>query len=233
MKKSIIFLLLLYVSGILAQTRDEVLSKVNKNYSDSRPLQFSSIYNLYKNANTKVIHENYKGVFKKNSKGEFYMKIDNTVFINTKKVNLKVVPSEKAMVISEPTEFNTGEFDLKQLLEFCKIKSFEDKINKWELVLETKQFSILPYSHIKVEIDKKFYIKKQFFYYNTGIDFSATYNKQDINYPVLEIVFSNYSRTLTDSNIISTDKYITTKNNKYVSKLIGYEIIDKRQSLTK
>lgn len=220
---------LFIASFLTAQTSEEVLKTVNRNYSDVKPLQFTTSYSLYKNVNTKNTYESYKGFFKKNANNEYIMKIGLNEIVSLQKVSIKTIEVEKIIEVSEPIKSNLGEFDLKQLLEFCKIKSFKDLKTHWEYVLETLAYSNLPYSRIIVEIGKDNFIKRELFYYNTSINFSKQYNKQDLNYPVLEINFSNYNRLPIEAGLISSNKYFKTINSKLVSNMKNYKLIDQRK----
>lgn len=227
-------IMLLFIQNVtFSQTVKEVLTKLNANYADSKNLQFSTKYNLYKTATSKDVYESYSGLFRKSDKSNYYVKISNTEIINTDKLNIKITPEEKIILATDPTTFNLGEFDIKQFLEFCDIKSFVNYKNYWRLTLTSKAFSSLSYSKIVVDIGKDYFIKRQEFFYNTGIDFSQDYRNQDINYPRIEIVYSNYNRNKVDSSLFKTDKYIILKNTKILSKLDKYEIIDQRQIQTK
>ena len=232
MNKLINFFLLLFSITIAnAQSVEVVLNKLNSVYSESSPLQFEMIYNLYKNKSSNKVYESYKGVFKKNEKNEIYQKIDKTEFIWNNKTCLSVFHQDQLMTLSFSEPQTNKQFDIKKMLEICSVKSFKDKKAYWELILESKPFSGLEYSEILIQINKNYFIQKQLFYYNTSIDFSNNMNKQDISLPVLEIIFSNYNRKKIDTKIFDITKYIIqTKNGIQPSKLYqNYDFEDQRE----
>jgi hypothetical protein len=225
------FILCMSAATMPAQTLKEVFNKMNATLMAPKPVHFNTTYNLYRDAKAKSVHESYVGQFQKNSANEIYMKIDNTEFINSKKRTLKVNHDQRAILIMDPQTFTTGDFDMKKLAEVCKVKSFTDLKSHWEIILVPNAFSGLNYSSIQVLVNKDYTIKKQVFFYNTGIDFSKDYRKQDICHPRLEILYSNYNQKIPDIIKLGKDYFITfNKANKAVSsaKYRNYEIIDRR-----
>lgn len=214
-----------------SQSVDEVLKKVAQEYSDTKPLQFNTKYNLYKNSSQKKVFESYVGQFKKNEKNEVYQKIDQTEFIWNKNICLKVVHPDKLMnlTISQPLEMKS--FDIASLKEWCDVKSFVDRKSHWELTLTTKAFSSLPYSKIVIHIGKNYFIQKQLFYYNSAVDFSTDYRIQNLDYPVLEIINSNFTRKNELSTHFDINKFIEEKNRviKASKEFQSYIIEDHRE----
>ena len=232
MKKiALVFALFFTLLATTAQTVKEVLNKVNIEYSSVKPLQFETKYNLYRNKETKQVFETYSGVFKKNEKSEIYQKIDQTEFIWNKSYCLKVVHADQIMVLSLSQPVATGEVDMKQLLDYCTIKGFVDKKSYWELTLESKPLSGLSYSKIVIHIGKNYFIQKQLFYYNTEINFSTDYRKQDIDLPVLEIIYSNFNRNKMESTYFDVSKYIVVSKNriKVTNKFFSYTLEYQRE----
>jgi hypothetical protein len=135
------------------------------------------------------------------------------------------------MLISDKQNFSTGNFDVSKLVDFCKITSFKDYKTYWEIILTPKQFSGLNYSQIVLNISKSYLIQKQVFYYNSSVDFSKNYNKQDLDYPRLEIIYSGYTDKIVEKNKINTNGFFTiSKNNKALAttKFKDYEVTDRR-----
>lgn len=217
--------------SVRAQNVNDVFKKMNVQLSQAKPLQFDTKYDLYRDAKAKTIYESYKGNFRKNAQNEVYMKIGNTEFINSLKTSLKVNHDQKAMVVTDRQKFSSGEFDVSKLLQFCKIQSFKSLKDTWEIVLTAKEFSGLTYSKIVLLVNKNYTLKKQTFFYNTGIDFSKNYNKQDVTNPRLEINYTNYNHNPISAQLLNSDLFYTTsKSNKLTAsaKYKNYEIIDKR-----
>lgn len=212
MRRLLIIVVVCFSTFSYAQSVDGVLKKVAQEYSNTKPLQFNTKYNLYKNSSQKKVFESYIGQFKKNGKNEVYQKIDKTEFVWNKNICLKVVHPDKLIniTVSQPLEMKS--FDIASLKEWCDVKSFVDRKSYWELTLATKAFSSLPYSKIVIHIGKNYFIKKQLFYYNTSIDFSTNYRKQNLDYPVLEIIYSNFTRKNESSVFFNIYKFIEEKN---------------------
>jgi hypothetical protein len=213
-----------------SQTVNEVLQRMGKQYSTAEYLQYNSNYSLYKTADSKKVEQAYKGFFHKNPQNEIYMKIDQTEILNSKNVNLKINHSEKAIQISDPMQNYFGNFDIRPLLDLCKIESFKDFKVYWEITLIAKKYSNLPYSKIVVQISKKYFLEKSIFYYNTAVNFSKDYRSPKSYLPRLEVSNTNFTRKGTNSSLFAINSYFTSNKNKYipVERLKNYEIIDQR-----
>jgi len=215
---------------VQSQTVNEIFSRLQQQYASAKPLQYKSSYALYKDANTENPYESYKGIFLKNISNEIYLKIDNTEIINSKQANIKIVHSEKAIIIAATLPGYVGEFDPSSITNYCTLSSFKDYKTYWEIVLATKKLSSLPYSKIVVHVSKDYLLKKQVFYYNTGIDFAKNYKKSEIHYPRLEIIYDSYNRNPVNANLFKMTTYFSSfgKEIKAIDKLKNYEIADKR-----
>lgn len=214
-----------------SQSVNDVLDKMGKLYSTSQPLQYNSTYSLYKSAESKTLEQTYKGIFIKNTDNDVYMKIDQTEILNSKTVNLKISHSEKAIQIADPIKNYFGNFDIKPLLDLCKIESFKDYKTYWEITLTAKNYSDLPYSKIIIQISRQYFLQKSIFYYNTSVNFSKDYRNPKSYYPRLEVVNTNFNRKTANENLFKTKYYFTTTGkNKYVmaERLKSYEVIDQR-----
>ncbi|OUL60368.1 hypothetical protein [Flavobacterium sp. AJR] len=218
------------VSAGYSQTVNEVLEKMGKQYSTAEPLQYNLNYSLYKSAESKKIEQSYKGIFIKNASNEIYMKIDKTEILNSKTINLKISHPEKAIEIANPIKNYFGDFDIKPLLDLCKIESFKDFKTYWEITLIAKKYSALPYSKIIVQISKKYFLQKSIFYYSTAVNFSDDYRAPKSYYPRLEVTNTNFNRKVPSSSFFTTSNFFTTSKNKYVlaERLKNYEVIDQR-----
>lgn len=214
-----------------SQTVNEVLQQMGKQYSVAQPLQYNSNYSLYKTADSKTIEQAYKGLFIKNTANEVYMKIDQTEILNSKTINLKISHPEKAIQIADPIKNYFGSFDIKALLDLCKIESFKDFKVYWEIILTAKNYSNLPYSKIIVQISKKYFLQKSIFYYNTAVNFSKDYRAPKSYQPRLEVTNTNFNRKAVNAALFTTQYYFTTSGkSKYVlaERLLHYEVIDQR-----
>ena len=219
---------------VFTQTVNTVLAGVSNKFTAKQSIQFTTRYNLYKDAKSNIITQSYPGIFMKNSNNQLYMKINNTEFLNTSKYTVKINHEEKAMIISKNQKFSMGDFDIKKLLVLCTINSFKDKNNCWEIMLSSKQYTDLQYSKVILFINKDFTLKKQVFYYNTQLNFAQDYKKQDLSNPRLEIVYSNYNNNEVSSLNFNTDNFFTiTKANKIVPSVVykNYQIDDMRNTI--
>jgi hypothetical protein len=216
-----------------AQTVSAVFKKLGQQYSVAKPLQYQSKYVLYKDFDSKKIEESYKGVFYKNSQNEIYMKIGETEILNSKSVNLKISHPEKAIEISNPIPTYFGDFDMKPLLELCKIDKFIDYKSYWEITMTAKPFSSLPYSKIIVRVSKTYFLQKQVFYYKTATNFSQDFRKPDVHYPRLEVIYANYNRNAINASVFKNSTYFTTSGKGSIvlsQRLKKYEIVDQRNN---
>jgi hypothetical protein len=215
------------------QTASEVIAGINKQFTSSKPLQYNTQYNLYKDDKSKVVHQSYKGIFQKSSSNEMYMKIDKTEFLNTNKYTIKISSTEKAMIVSNRQVYATGDFDINKLLAYCTIGSFKDYKAYWEIVLINREYSSLEYSKIVLQVYKNYWIKKQIFYYNTQVNFSGDYRKQDYSSPRLEIEYSNHNNKEVSTSIFNSNLYFTiSKTNSIMPsvKYKSYEVDDNREN---
>lgn len=231
MRRLFIIVVICFSTFSYSQSVDGVLKKVAQEYSDTKPLQFNTKYNLYKNSSQKKVFESYIGQFKKNEKNEVYQKIDKTEFVWNKNICLKVVHPDKLINISISQPLEMKNFDIASLKEWCDIKSFVDRKSYWELILTTKAFSSLPYSKIVIHIGKNYFIQKQLFYYNSAVDFSTDYRKQNLDYPVLEIIYSSFTRKKESSTFFNMNKFIEEKSKliKATKEFQSYTIEDHRE----
>lgn len=221
--------LLCYTLGY-SQDAKEIFKKVGDQYAIAKPLQYKMSYVLFKDFDSKKIEESYSGIFYKNAQNEMYSKIGNTEMLNTKKVNLKISHPEKMIEINKPVSNYKGDFDIKPLLDVCKIEKCVDLKTYWEITLTTKSFTGLPYSKIVVRVSKAYFIQKQVFYYNTPSDFSKDYRKPDTHYPRLEVTYTNFNREPVNTSIFNSETYFTSSGKSIVlsQQLKKYEIVDQR-----
>lgn len=225
-----VWFLLISATGY-TQTVNEVFQRLGKQYSITKPLQYKSSYVLYKDFDSKKIEQSYKGIFYKNSLNEVYMKIGETEVLNSKTINLKISHPEKAIEISNPVGNYFGNFDMKPLLELCKIDAFKDFKTYWEITLIAKPYSSLPYSKIVIQVSKIYFLQKQVFYYNTAINFSKNYRTPNAHYPRLEVLNTNYNRNPISASVFNSNSYFTLSDKKRIilsERLKKYEIIDQR-----
>ncbi|MCO6147930.1 hypothetical protein [Flavobacterium sp. NRK1] len=229
--KNIFYLFLIVLSPLYAQQSGKsVLEKVKAQYASNKFIQFSSIYNLYKNHDAKTIYQSHKGEYLKNPDNEVYLKISSTEYYLNNKVSTQINHDERMIFITNPGKINKDEFNIDELLKSFRVSDFKDKKMFWEIELLAKQGSQLPYGRIILTIGKDFYIQKQVFYYSTTLNFSKDYSKPDEKTPRLEIVYGKHSNAAIPRAKFEASKYYTIVSNKVKlsSKYINYEVVDQR-----
>jgi len=228
--KYILQLLLLTGFCLHAQTKDAILAKVTAEYAAAKPLQFTTVYNLYKTTQAKNIEESYKGTFYKNAANDIYLKINTTEYLVNNKLGMQVNHDEKVILVAKSNTIPKDQYDINNILKTFNQGAFTDKKTYWEIELLPKQNSRQPYSKIVLHIGKDYFIKKQIFYYRTGINFSKDYSKEDIHMPKLEVVYGKASRGTIDASKFDTSSYFsaTKKGIKLTAKYSNYELIDQR-----
>lgn len=235
MKTIITYLFIIACSTLsFGQKVNEVLQKMSEKITAPNVFCFDTKYSLYKDQKTNVAKQTYLGFFIKNQNNEIYYKIDNTEFINTKKMGLKINHKQKAMSITNSQDFSTGSFDISKLMAFCTISSFIDNKTFWEIILTPKELSGLNYSQIVLNIGTNYLLQKQVFYYNTGFNLSNDYKKQLLDYPKLEIIYSGYNNKVNEVNKINTSLYFKINQNNKIQateKYKNYEVVDTRTNL--
>ncbi|WP_157499498.1 hypothetical protein [Flavobacterium beibuense] len=229
MKYILSTLLLMLQFSLFSQTKDEVINKVIAEYSLKKPLQYHATYNLYKDYNSHNVNQSYTGEYYKNELDDTYVKIDQTEYFITKKLTAQISHSEKAILISSTTGIQQ-EFDIKEFLKVLSIGEFKDLKTHWEVELLPKNFSGLPYSKVVLHIGKNYLLKKQVFYYNTAMNFSEDYKKNDLSYPRLEITFKDVNRNAISAKQFDTSKIFVLKGGKInlSAGYSNYQLIDQR-----
>jgi len=210
MRTIIYILIIIWGCPLSAQiSHDTIFEKVRENYSSAKPIQFNTVYNLYKNYTTQSVNETYKGEYFKNQQGDTFIKINNTEYFLTKKISAQINRDEKIILVMGSDNLKKDGFNILQTLNLFNKGSLKDKKTHWEVELLGKQISQLPYSRIVIHISKDYYIQKQIYYYSNGIDFSKDFSKPDIQAPRLEIICSKPNRNTISSKIFDFSKYFT------------------------
>lgn len=224
------FVYLIVFSGY-AQIKNDVLKQVLKKYEGTGPLEFAMTYNLYKDYKTKVVNETYSGCFIKKDVDRAYMKINNTEFFQFRNHAVQISHDENIIVVSTIANATKPQHDIATLLKDYDFTDMVDKKQYWQLKLKTKEGAGTPYSYVIIDISKDYTIKKETFFYSSGINFSKDYTTPDISNPRLEIVFGKFNTQITNK-VTSLDQIYTIKNNKIIAavKYKNYEIIDNRKT---
>ncbi|MEL1244931.1 hypothetical protein AAEO56_11705 [Flavobacterium sp. DGU11] len=227
-KRALFFLLISCCT--YSQNGEEILRKVRTQYSSNKSLQFSTTYNLYKRQQDKKVYEFYTGLYFKNADNEVYIKINDTEYLITKRINAQISNEEKAVLITNGTNILSKEYDFGNLFDDFQKPLIKDKKTYWEMEFKAKPITTQPYSKLVLHIGKDYFIQKQIFYYANAMDFSGDYRKQDMEYPRLEIIFGKHSRENVPLALFDTSKYFTVANKKVTlaARYRNYELIDHR-----
>ena len=80
--KSISIIIVFFSSHfcLYSQSIDDLLKKVNIEYTSNKYLSYDLNYNLYKKQGDTKVYESYSCVFKKNTSNAIYQKINKTEF---------------------------------------------------------------------------------------------------------------------------------------------------------
>ncbi len=219
MNKTILrFFIFLYFfnNQIIGQTDKlkitNLLTQSQKTYNITPVFKLSTKYTLFANYTSEEEIESYRGKLVKN-KTEFYLKVQNTEFINLKKINLKIDHESKLMEISssEKTTLLPGS-DIKEIINNFNSFQLDSNENFWICILSTPEISFIPYHKIIIYIDKKnLTIHKQEMYFLNKQPHKNKQGKIRYEFPRLEIEFS-----LLENNISSfEDKFIVENYIQY------------------
>lgn len=226
------FLQILFLAAsiqLYPQSSTAILQKVKEQYYSAKPLQFSTVYNLYRNASAKKVYESYTGNYCKNAGNDLYLKINDTEFLVTKKVSLQVSNGEKMMLVTKPGNISKEGYDITKMLALFKTGRVKDLKSHWEIELTTKAPGVA-FSKAVLFVGKDYFIQKQVYYYNTQMNFSKNLQKSDLQYPRLEILFGKPSRKAIPLSRFDTSAYFDVKGNTIRPKgsYSTYQLIDQR-----
>jgi hypothetical protein len=214
MLRLILILVCAALSGLgLAENGNDFLEKVRANYEELNSLDVNMRYELYKGHASTVIEESYDAFYAR-QEDESYRKIGETELINNKDYSLQINHAEKVIVVSAPCKNELFDADVKTSLGFCQdvLVSSENDLHIITLLIKSK--TDLPYSRIRVSVDKKYHITEMVFFYATQVDFSKNYGKKDMDFPKLVVKYNDLSKKWKDENgVLATEKYIRTENN--------------------
>lgn len=201
-------------------TVDELLNKVKIFYEQKNSYSLNTSYTLYQDDNSNRILESYKGKIVKTD-DVMYSKIQDTEFIQFSEALLKINHSEKAMLYAN-TNLSKGSNTPIDLSNFMNtgFKSSNIIVNNDNYIIElqAKEINFLPYSKIRIYIDKESYaIQKQELFLANKISVKDKNNQDVLVNPKLEIILFNFSEKdsqIFDSNKFVLSNYIIQSDNK-------------------
>lgn len=231
MKIAFFLWMLIFSVPCFSMNAKELISKMQKIYNDKAHIEYSCTYELFKGHKSDVVEESYKGFFYRN-KSNVYQKIDETEFVYAPEFFLQISHSEKMISLAQPQKMMNTPVDLDLALKFCSKTEVEEKDGYYGITLTIKNDSDLPFSVVKMRIDKKkFFLERLDIYYSETLDFSQEYNKNDPARPHLKIVFSEPKQNPKGLNYFELDRYFSKSSSgilKLTEKYTGYTLIDNR-----
>ncbi len=232
MKQLFLFLIALSTHSLFGMEVPELIHKMQQVYSDKATFEYHCTYELFKGHKSDEVVESYKGYVYRN-KLEVYQKIDETEFVYAKDFFIQISNSEKLISLAQPQKLINTNVDLNLALKNCSKTQLEEKDGYYSVTLVIKNSSDLPFSVIKMRIDKKkYYLERLDIYYSDLIDFSNESNKKEEDRSHLKITFDAPKFNPTKSvNNFTLDKYITRSSSGILSlidKYSTYQLIDNR-----
>lgn len=231
MKQLVFLLVLLFSNSLFGMGVTELIQKMQQVYNDKSTFEYHCTYELFKGHKSDLVEESYKGYVYRN-KSEVYQKIDETEFVYAADFFLQISNSEKLISLAQPQKLITTNVDLNSALKNCSKTQLEEKDGYYAITLIIKNSSDLPFSVIKMRIDKKkYYLERLDLYYTDLMDFSKENNKKDEDRSHLKITFDSPKFNLKQVNYFVLDRYITKSNSGILSlidKYSTYHLIDNR-----
>ena len=231
MKHLFFLLILISANSLFGMNVTELIQRMQKIYNNKSTFEYHCNYELFKGHKSDVIEESYKGYVYRN-KSEVFQMIDETEFVYAADFFLQISNSEKLISISRPQRLITTNVDLNVALKNCSKTQLEEKEGYYAVTLIIKNSSDLPFSVIKMRIDKKkFYLERLDIYYTDLIDFSKDSNKKDEDKSHLKITFDTPKFNPKEVDYFVLNRYITKSNSgilSLVDKYSTYQLIDNR-----
>ena len=228
----ILLLLLFVLVKIQAQTNkaETIMSKYAEALTSHKEYQVKMTYNVYKGFEANTPYESVSVHFYKNQ-GNTYSNMGEAEIISTTSNYLKINHTERAMLLSKPVG-NTHQFDINliELYKYLNVSLLKETNTFYRLEFKPKGLTQLPFSSLKIDIDKKTYlIRKQLFYYFSKMNFSTNFQKPDYDNYKLEIIYDKYrmSNFSVSKSTFDLKKYVENRKGKIVvaPKFKGYELI--------
>lgn len=231
MKTAFFLLTLIFSTSSFSMTAKDLISKMQKIYNDKSHIEYTCTYELFKGHKSDVVEESYKGFFYRN-KSNVYQKIDETEFVYATDFFVQISHSEKMISLSQPQKLINTTVDLDLALKHCSKTEVEEKEGYYAVTLIIKNSSDLPFSVVKMRINKKkYFLERLDVYYSEALDFSQEYNKNDQDRPHLKITFAEPKLNPKTLNYFELDRYFLKNSSgilKLVEKYVGYTLVDNR-----
>lgn len=220
--------------------KEKVLSLINqaqRKYESTSYFEMKVDFILYNNYTSSSVTEKYSGVFIKNGP-QSYSQIEGVENIQNGEKQIKVFHENKIIEYkkSEPSSLRSDIFPLitNYLEHFSEFEIIENN-TFWKCTLKTGAISMIPYSKIIIEIDKKtgLFLKQELFFLvvNEYVDKSGIKKK---DYPRLELKYNDFTtERKTHSSIFNIKQYIIENKGVYslTERYKKYKLIDLSNNL--
>ncbi len=215
MKIGTVLLLCFLSVNALALSGKDYLQKINSNYYDLKSYELELNYTLYKGHNGKEIMDEYTSIIRSNGLNshrkiyhdEIISTSENTVIINHEVKTIQVLPAIETKIFDE---------DIENSLRFCKDVKSRKTENGTLISINFNEYSSIPYAQIDILIDADFWVKNMTLYYATQLNYSRDYFNPDMDFPRLEIDYSNLKKKWNDSQgLTNLSKYINKEGDNY------------------
>jgi len=231
MKFLIVLGALFCVQTLLALDAKEIIAKMQKVYNKEAHLEYDCTYELFKGHKDATAETTYKGYVYRN-KTNVYQKIDQTEFVYASDFFLQINHEEQAAVLALSQRSVNLDVDMNTALKECSNIEMKTEDDYYAITLFIKNTSSLPFSIVKLRVDKKkYYLERLDLYYSAEQDFSEDAKKVDMAQPHMRISFKEPKMNPKEKKtyfLLST--YIKTVDKKLIptGSIEGYSFIDNR-----
>ena len=166
------------------------------------------------------------------NKTNVYQKIDQTEFVYASDFFLQINHEEQAAVLALSQRSVNLDVDMNTALKECSNIEMKTEDDYYAITLFIKNTSSLPFSIVKLRVDKKkYYLERLDLYYSAEQDFSEDAKKVDMAQPHMRISFKEPKMNPKEKKtyfLLST--YIKTVDKKLIptGSIEGYSFIDNR-----
>ena len=232
MKVLVVIFLMFNLIYAFGQDPKVVIQKMKDVYKKIDKIEYKCTYDLFKGHKSNESTSSYEGYVYQN-KSQVYQKIDQTEIIYGTDFLLKANHNEKAISIDKKQEYQQMQLgEIEKGFKECRSITLDDKGDYYSITMILKSFSEVPFSVIKLRIEKKTYYLLQIdLYYVNEEDFSENSKNPEMAQPHLQIKYKDISFSPKDhSNLFLLSRYFIKKNNvlELKSDFKNYELIDNR-----
>ena len=224
-------LVLLLCSGMAwSQNAAEVLYRAGNFFRNQSTYRMNLSYQLYKSHDATDVVEHYQGMTLK-KEGNHYSKVKNTEMVVTDDWGVTISNEERLIVLQTGADRPvTGkELDLDLIKEYGEKLYMTREGNEFHVTIIFNEKAGASLEKMMVRVDTNtWFINGVTYYYGYVHDFSTVYNKQEMSTPRLEVLFFDYTDTVTiEKDWFEASRYFKKVKGTYVSgsKYNNYEII--------